>query len=246
MRTLLTMSLLLISSASFAEFGKVVDPDGYVNVRQAKSSSSKIVGRVSSGDFVFIDDEDRYDKWLFSEPSYDGSDSSGYIHNSRIKFINQNDEGRGTEIYMSAFDQSKSKIQFSNENNSVKVTIQAEKFNYPANKHIFTKQYVSGNRDEGFYLTHYKGQDFWGTDGSEPKNTNHYKSINVKLGSRIIDLPNSEIESLFNVNLRRTKVYFDPSTESVYISAMEGDGAGTYRVLFAIEKGQYKGKTVVI
>lgn len=246
MRTLLIMSLLLISSASFAEFGKVVDPDGYVNIRQAKSSSSKIVGRVSLGDFVFIDDEDRYDKWLFIEPSYDSSDSSGYIHNSRIKFINQNDEGLGTEIQMSNFDQSKSKIQFSNEDNSVKVTIQAEEFNYPANKHLFSKQYNSENRDEGFYLTHFKGQGFWGTDGSEPKNTNHYKYITVKLGNRIINIPKNEVESLFNVDLRRTKVYFDPSTESIYISAMEGDGAGTYHVLFAIKKGQYKGKTVVI
>lgn len=246
MKILAVVPLLLVSSISFAEFGKVVDADGYVNVREAKNANSKIVSQVSSGNFVYFHDEDRYGSpWIYSYPQYDGTDSSGYIHKSRLKFINQNDDGLGTEISMSSFDQAQSMIRFANENNKVSITIKAEDFDYQANENQFTKRHYSESWGDGFYLTHYKGQRFWGTDGSIPQGMNHYKSITVRLNNNIIEMPKNDIESLFNVDLRRTKAFFDEKTNSVYISAIEGDGAGTYRVLFAIENGRYVGKTVV-
>lgn len=246
MKILAVIPLLFISSISVAEFGKVVDADGYVNVREAKNLNSKIVGQVSSGDFVYVHDEDMYGSpWVQSHPQYDGTDSSGYIHKSRLKFINQNDDGLGTEISMSSFDQSQSMIRFTNDNNTMSVTIRAKDFDYQANENKFTKQYYSESWGNGFYLTHYKGQRFWGTDGTIPQGMKHYKSITVRLNNNTIEIPKNNIESLFNVDLRRTKVFFDEKTDSVYISAIEGDGAGTYRVLFAIENGRYVDKTVV-
>lgn len=246
MKSLVMLLLLLISSISFAEFGKVVDKEGYVNVRNKASLSGKVVGKLSSGAFVYVHDEDMYNNWLYSYPSHDSTDLSGYIHKSRVAFINQNDDGLSTKILMSSFNQSESEIQFSSEDKNVSVTIQAEDFDYSTNKNKFTKKYVPESWGDSFYLTHYKGQSFWGTDGSEPVNTNHYKSITVTIGNRTIDIPKNEIESLFNIDLRRTRVYFDVKTDSVYISASEGDGAGSYQILFAIENGRYVGKTVLI
>ncbi|PNK59492.1 SH3 domain-containing protein [Psychrobacter sp. FDAARGOS_221] len=238
-------TLLGATTTSHAEFGKIVDADGYVNVRQAPSNSGKILGRITSGKFVYVYDDETYDSWLYGYPQFDpNNELNGYIHHSRVRFIDSDKQGMSTEVAMSAFDAAQQTIEFAND--KVRVTIEAQDFDYPANKHQFTEQcHHDGKPLTSCYLSHYKGQPFWGTDGGEPNNMNHYKAITVSIGDNTIRIPQSDIESLFNIYLRDTKVYYDANTDSVYISATEGDGAGTYRVLFAIEQGRYIGKTVV-
>ena len=92
--TLLTLLFSLYFSNSFAQFAKVIDKDGYVNLRENANSKSKIIGRIKSNENVYIsnkvnDDENwSYINYEQKKGAVFSKYVSGYIHNSRIKQIN--------------------------------------------------------------------------------------------------------------------------------------------------------------
>ena len=65
---------------------KIVDPDGYVNVRQSPNSKSAVLRTLSSGTKVYYEYEPSYNGWCRIANTSAGS-SIGYIHSSRLSDI---------------------------------------------------------------------------------------------------------------------------------------------------------------
>lgn len=231
MKKLMLFLAIFIFVQCFAQFAKIVDKDGFVNLRNAANVKSKIVGKIKTGEIVYIFDKgDDYGNWLivdYEEPN--GNLLTGYIYQSRIKRI-------------SSYEQIP--LTLTNENGvdfilrNIHAKIKSEKFNYQSHKKYFTKTKYGGVEIEDKY----KGQQIWGTDCTIP--TTHYTSISVEIGNKKIEVPEKEIENLFNINNDNANCYYDTETKTLYISAMNSDGAGTYEVLFILKNGAYLGRRV--
>lgn len=61
-----------------------------------------------------------------------------------------------------------------------------------------------------------------------------------------MQIPEKEIENLFNINSAFAACYYDNLNDTLYITSVNGDGAGGYAVLFKIEKGNYKARVVTM
>lgn len=214
---------------SFCRFAKIVDKDGYVNVREKESANSKIIGKIKSGEVVFIF-EDLDTDWL--SVSYESKeDVSGYIHRSRIKYINSFEQipVKYYHDYSAVFVL----------NNDIYVDIKTSTFDYEANE-----KYFSEATYEDFAYKKYKGKEMWGTDGTIPKT--FYQSITAIIGKQEIKIPESAIEDLFNANNEYAECYYDNADNTIYIHLSNSDGAGSYVALFKIENGVYKGRQIEI
>lgn len=53
-------------------------------------------------------------------------------------------------------------------------------------------------------------------------------------------LPKNALEGLYEPALNNTQVNYDKQNDILYIQAMNSDGAGSYEVVWKIEKGTYK------
>jgi len=207
----------LNAQLSFAQFAKVVDQDGYVNVRETADANSTIVGKINSDEIVYVFDPNNKN-WA--------NVSNGYIHNSRLKYI---------ESYPAVPSTMRDAGKAIFRSGNIKVNITSGKFNFKENEKDFTST---------LYGDFYKEQQVWGLDGTMPKT--HYLSITAQIGDKKIEIPAKEIENLFEVNNTSTKCYYDRTNDILYISMLNSDGAGAYVALFTIEKGQYKGRTLEI
>lgn len=214
---------------SFCSFAKIVDKDGFVNVREKGNINSKIIGKIKSGDVVFVF-EDLETEWLNIDYR-DGNDRkcNGYIHRSRIKYLNT------LENIPSAIE---------NENGvnfilrDIVVEIKTEKFNREQNKKYFSKD------EQGF--DNYKGKFMLGTEGHINEAKTFYKSITARIGNYTIHIPENEIEDLFNANNNYAECYFDQIDNSLYIHLSNSDGATSYVTLFKIQNHKYNGRQVEI
>jgi hypothetical protein len=77
------------------------------------------------------------------------------------------------------------------------------------------------------------GKDVFGTDGTIPheqygKSTISYQGTTTKL----------DTEKLFCPNLEFHKLNWDKKTDTYYLTASNGDGAGAYDVLWIIRNGK--------
>ncbi|AZA90384.1 Uncharacterised protein [Chryseobacterium nakagawai] len=204
---------------SFAQFAKVVDKEGYVNVRENADAKSNIVGKVNSDEIVYIFESDPTNKnWA--------NVSNGYIHSSRLKYI---------QTYQAVPPTLRDGNKAIFKSGNIKVNIVSGKFNFKENEKDFTST---------LYGDFYKEQQVWGLDGIIPKT--HYLSITAQIGDKTVQIPTKDIENLFQVNNKSTKCYYDHENDTLYISMLNSDGAGTYVALFTIEKGEYKGRTLEI
>lgn len=114
---------------------------------------------------------------------------------------------------------------------SIKVVIIEQKFDKNKYKLTFHKEY----KDQ---LQFVNNKQYWGTDGGIPKT--EYKSIEVHFGAKKFILPQKAIDNLFEISLYNTKVNYDKPNDVLYIQSMNSDGAGSYEVIWKVEKGIYK------
>lgn len=215
---------------SFCNFAKIVDKDGYVNVREKGNVSSNVIGKIKSGDVVYIF-EDLQTEWLNVDFKDENNRKfNGYIHRSRIKYINtlENipsviDDENGVNFIL----------------RDIVVEIKTDKFNYEQNK-----KYFSEMQREDFVVQKYKGKKMWGTDGTVPKT--YYKSITITIGKTTTKILEKEIDDLFNPNNNYAECYFDKIDNSLYLHLSNSDGAGSYVALLEIKNGEYLGRQVEI
>lgn len=222
--------IVIFNSKISAQFAKVIDNDGYVNVRSDANIKSKVIGKIKSNEIVYIfNDGDEFGNWLIVD-YYVTKDSllTGYIHNSRVKPISSYQN-------IPSILKTKNRAEFSSQKIQVKINI--ENFDNEKNKIYFkTFQYTK------YAIQTFKGQEIWGTDGTIPRT--HYKSIEVKIGENTILIPQSELENLFNPNCEFTECYYDEKSRKLYITSMNSDGSGAYEVLFVIANEKYNGRKI--
>ncbi|AKK71451.1 hypothetical protein HX13_05195 [Chryseobacterium sp. P1-3] len=222
----------LSTQLSFAQFAKVVDKDGYVNVRKNADAKSNIIGKINSEEILYIFSEDPDESWLNIDYSHKKEKPlTGYIHRSRVKFIESYTEVPSTV-------KNTDNAVFKSGNRTV--SILSGPFDYPGHKKDFSSVTAGNDR----LLEKYKGQEIWGTDGLVPQT--YYKSITIQTGNKTIQIPQKDIENLFNVNNESTRCYVDLHNDTLYIMMNNSEGAGAYAALFIIEKGEYKGRILAI
>ncbi len=136
-----TKKIFLLAAAlcvqlSFAQFAKVIDKDGYVNIRENADANSLVVGKINSDDIVYIFESDPAHKnWA--------NVSNGYVHNSRLKYI---------ESYQTILPTLRDANKAIFKSGNIKVSIVSGKFNFKENEKDFTST-LSGD--------YYKDQQVW-------------------------------------------------------------------------------------
>lgn len=217
------------SIISFCYFAKIIDKDGYVYVREKENKNSKIIGQLKSGHVIFIP-EDLGTNWLNINYRDDNKELSGYIHRSRVKYINTLEN-----VPMADYDNTFVNFYLRN----ISINIKTGTFN----KESFDTKYFSKD-EKGF--DKYKGRFMLGTDGYANEAKTFYKSITISIGNYTIKIPETDLQDLFNANNGYTECYFDKTDKTLYIHLTNSDGAGSYVVLFIIKNGIYKRRQVEI
>lgn len=229
---LLTLFFMIVSHFTHAQFAKIIDKDGYVNVRKQASVTSEIVSKINMDEIVYAFPDGKLRDWVIVDyTDRQNENITGYVHHSRIKLIESYEK-----IPIKSFNDSIAKFIAKD----VNVEIKSEKFDYKKNK-----KYFSSTKYEDYTVEDkFKGQQVWGTDGTIP--TSHYTSIKATIKGRSLQIPEKEIENLFNINSAFAACYYDNLNDTLYIISVNGDGAGGYAVLFKIEKGNYKARVVTM
>ncbi|MDR2270116.1 MAG: hypothetical protein LBF27_04335 [Sphingobacterium sp.] len=231
-RYLLALVFLTVSHFANAQFAKIIDKDGYVNVRKQTTVNSAVVSKIDTDEIVYAFPDEKLGNWVsIYYIDHQKEDITGYVHKSRIKLIESYNEIRNT-FFDSMGATFKSK--------DVTVEMKSDKFDYEKNK-----KYFSSTKYENYTVVDkFRGQHVWGTDGGIP--ISHYTLIKAIIKGKEIQIPAKEIENLFNINYEFAACYYDDLNDVLYISGENGDGAGGYAVLFMIEKGKYKARVVTI
>ena len=215
----------VVAQAIEGSFAVINDKDGYVNVRKEKSVHSKVLKKLDNNTliFVFVYDKAHDGNWIYV-------DNEGYIYNDRVKWIHNFPQiakgiAKGNTIVF--------------EGKEIQVVLSTEKFDKSKHSFKYHKEY----RD---IIEKIDGKPFWGTDSEMPKR--EYKSIEVKIRGKQVSIPQSAYSDLYEPNLYTDLnfVYYDKDSNTLYIVANNGDGAGAYMVCWQIEKGVYKGRKVGI
>lgn len=238
MKNIYIVIIFLVTQPNYAQFARVSDADGFVNVRKESNVKSEITGKILTNEIVYLADEnERNTNWKYAfYESKSVKEVSGYIHYSRLKMLSD----------FSGIDFVKTEDNtafFKNDKEKIEVEISTQSFNSTKNISKFSKK-------EGFYFA-YKSKPIWGTDGGLPNSS--YKFIKLKIKGKETEVPQESLDNLFQPtiiekanDLKYIKINYDKSNDILYISSLNSDGAGSYVVLFVFEKGNFKEiKTVI-
>lgn len=202
------------------EFGVTKDKDGFVNVRNSKEIKNNITDKLENG--FIVSHFGAEGNWIFIDYKKNGKELNGYVHKNRIKRLTE-------YIKIPKTKTSENHTKFSNQ--KVNINISLQKFD--KTKHTY--KYFKGNPNQLFKIDE---KEFFGTDGRVPEK--EYISIEIEIDTLKLSIPKKAIENVYEPNLEYTLVNYDEKTETLYIQALNGDGAGGYAVLWIIEKGKYK------
>ncbi|MFN8437778.1 MAG: SH3 domain-containing protein [Cytophagales bacterium] len=228
MKELLTVLACILCQTTFGQFGIISDKDGFVNIRNSPNISNNIIDTLTNGQIVFCLEEEG--EWRPIDYDLSRKNKSGYVHKSRIKLIENFDKVAYSNLTDSI-------IEFKKD--TIKLIVTKTKFITKHNNLQFHKGDTSKN--EIGWLEKINGNQIWGTDGNVPKN--QYSKFTLILGKNKIYLP---IDNLFEPNIDYTTVNIDEKNNTIYISAMNSDGAGAYAVLWIIDNGTFKQRITTI
>ena len=151
-----------------------------------------------------------------------GKELNGYIYKDKIKFITD-----FQKIPLKS--ELDGKVMLENEN--LKIEISETKFIKEEHKLKFLK-------NDKFILMEIDNLHFFGTDGNIPKR--EYKSIQIEINNIKIELPNEALKNLYEPSLHNTKANYDEKNDILYVFSSNSDGAGSYEIIWVIEKMKYK------
>ena len=225
MKILFSIFWALASSIAFGQFAIIQDKDGNCNVRSSAETSDNIIDKLNNGHLVFA--IDKSGNWTNIEFTKDTKENNGFVYKDRLIYISSY-----PAIPKSSSDNSKVVLK----KETIQVILTQQNFDRSKHKLSFFKESPE-------YLEFIDNKKFWGTDGGIP-NT-EYKSIEVQIGAQKIILPKAATENLYEISLANTIVNHDKINDRIYIQSMNSDGAGTYEVIWKIEKGVYKERYIV-
>ena len=196
--------------------------DGFVNVRSSAEKGNNISDKLESGFIVYYFESE--ENWVNIDYKKNGKELNGYIYKDRIKYITD-----FTNIPLKSSLNGKVKL----ENENVKIEISETKF-------IKEKHKLKFYKNEKTQLDKIDNLQIFGTDGNIPKR--EYKSIQIEINNVKIELPNIALKNLYEPSLYNSKASYDEKKDILYILSSNSDGAGSYEIIWIIEKKKYKNR----
>ena len=196
--------------------------DGFVNVRSSVEKGNNISDKLENGFIVYYFEPEG--NWVNIDYRKNGKDLNGYIYKDRIKYITD-----FTNIPLKS--NLNGKVILENDNVKIEVT---------------ETNFIKENHKLKFYKKNLKQLDeidnlqIFGTDGNIPKR--EYKSIQIKINNLKIEMPNIALKNLYEPSLYNSKASYDKKNDILYILSSNSDGAGSYEIIWIIEKKKYKNR----
>lgn len=226
MRLVLIFLYLHASHISSSQFAIIADKDGYVNIRNTAENKNNIADTLKNGDIVWCSEPEG--NWVMVDYIKKGQQETGYLYKDRIKLLSSFDS-------IPVQKQDIKQIIFKED--SIIITISKEDFVVKYNNIKYATS------DNVKYVSMINGKPIWGTDSNIPRS--QYKSVKIQSGRKIFALPKKAMENLFEPNFDFSHCYYDRNKDILFISSLNSDGAGSYALLWIIEKGVYKNKIVL-
>ncbi|MDH2512666.1 SH3 domain-containing protein [Acinetobacter baumannii] len=210
---------------SYADFGFIQDKDGYVNVRENSSLTSKVTSKLNNNEIVSCVMDERVNNFCLVNAS---NGVTGFVYKNRI-----NNFSGYTSIKLSQY--SKEKAVYNDKNIIVEVY---------AKKAILDPKLYKTFKDEYKYFNNKK---FFGTDGTLPNNDFlQLDKIIVKSKDKKIEIGKNDIEQYFfpkngidsNKNeLADFKIYY--LNNNIFIlNTFNNGGAAAYNIVLNIKNGK--------
>ncbi|WP_445406949.1 SH3 domain-containing protein [Acinetobacter seifertii] len=211
--------------SSYADFGFIQDKDGYVNVRENPSLSSKVTTKLNNNEIVSCVMDEETNNFCLVNAS---NGVTGFVYKNRI-----NNFGGYTSIKLSQY--SREKVVYSDKNIIVEV---------------YAKKAIS---DPKLYKTfkgeykYFNDKKFFGTDGSLPDNNFlQLDKIIAKEKDNTIEISRTELEQYFfpkdgvdvgKNELADFKIYY--LNNNIYIlNTFNNGGAAAYNIILNIKNGK--------
>jgi len=220
MKTFFSICWTLVSCFVYGQFAIIQDKDGSCNVRGTPETGNNIIDKLNNGHLVYA--FENKGNWTNIDYSKGNKELNGNIYKDRLIFISSYPEipiktNETTRVVL--------------EKDSIQIILTQQNFEKNKHKLTFNKEY----KDQIQLIDNKK---YWGTDGGIPKT--EYKSIELFIGKTKVVLPKIAIANLYEVSLYNTQVNYNKTSDIIYIQSMNSDGAGSYEVIWKIEKGTYK------
>jgi hypothetical protein len=208
-----------VCSPVFTQLAIVKDSDGFTNIRVGPSKDSAVADTLVAGRLVYcFDQEEGGQGWYPVDYNKDGEMHTGYIHISRIVFLER------MELFTERTkDESEIELRY----DSISIIMKAGQANIKGRK-------LAHDSTAGVhFIATIDGRHIYGTDGEIP--LREYKSIVLKNGSRTFPFSKKLFDNFFEPNLDGyTSASIDKSTGLIYLVAYNSDGAGGYIVVWVL------------
>ena len=223
-KILFTICLTISARFVFGQFAVIYDKDSFCNVRSSAKKGNNIIDKLANGHIVYCFPNKT--NWTDIDYSKNKKDLNGQVYKDRVIFVS-------SYLTIPVLTNDNYKITLKKDN--IKVILTEQKFEKSKHKFSFYKE----AKDQIELVDNKK---YWGRDGGLP--TSEYKSIEVTIRQRKISLPKIAFENLYEPSLYNTQVNYDKTNDIIYIQSMNSDGAGSYEVIWKIEKGVYKDRYI--
>ncbi|MDH2506015.1 SH3 domain-containing protein [Acinetobacter baumannii] len=211
--------------SSYADFGFIQDKDGYVNVRENSSLTSKVTSKLNNNEIVSCVMEERVNNFCLVNAS---NGVTGFVYKNRI-----NNFSGYTSIKL--FQYSKEKAVYNDKNIIVEVY---------AKKAILDPKLYKTFKGEYKYFNNKK---FFGTDGTLPNNDFlQLDKIIIKSKDKKIEIGKNDIEQYFfpkngidgdKNELADFKIYY--LNNNIFIlNTFNNGGAAAYNIVLNIKNGK--------
>lgn len=211
--------------SSYADFGFIQDKDGYVNVRENSSLSSKVTSKLNNNEIVSCVMDEETNNFCLVNAS---NGATGFVYKNRI-----NNFSGYTSIKLSQY--SREKAVYSDKNIIVEVY---------AKKAISDPKLYKTFKGEYKYFNNKK---FFGTDGSLPDNNFlQLDKIIIKEKDNRIEISRTELEQYFfpkdgidggKNELADFKIYY--LNNNIFIlNTFNDGGAVAYNIVLNVKNGK--------
>lgn len=209
----------------YADFGFIQDKDGYVNVRENPSLSSKVTTKLNNNEIVSCVMDEETNNFCLVNAS---NGETGFVYRNRI-----NNFSGYTSIKLSQF--SREKVVYSDKNIIVEVY---------AKKAILDPKLYKTFKGEYKY---FNNKQFFGTDGTLPNNDFlQLDKIIIKDKDKKIEIGKNDIEQCFfpkngidgdKNELSDFKIYY--LNNNIYIlNTFNNGGASAYNIVLNVKNGK--------
>ena len=224
MKQILTFTLILLTSICNGQFAIVTDKDSLLNVREDGTTNSKVVDRLQNGHLIYCFEDKG--NWTNIDYTKNNKELNGYVYKDRYKLISN---------FPALTISKKTETTITLKKDTLQVVITQSNFDKRKHKFKYVKDYPT-------QIELIDNKQYWGMDGGMPRT--QFEKVIIKVGQKTITLPKSALIGLYEPSIYSAEVNYDKSTDTFYIQTMNSDGAGSYLVIWKVEKGIYKDRLV--